>query len=137
VAGESWVRIVFFEIVPNMLSLIAASFLFSTIFAILGEAALEFIGLGDPNSVTWGIILNQAETNSALLQGAWFWFLPPGLCIGVFALGLGLVNYAIDEVTNPKLRVQRVRPGTVAVPPTTTPEPQRTPAGTKTDVGIA
>lgn len=108
VAGESWVHIVFFEIVPNMMSLIAASFLFSTIFAILGEASLEFIGLGDPNSVTWGVILNQAETNSALLQGAWFWFLPPGLCIGVFSCGLALINYAIDEVTNPKLRIQKV-----------------------------
>ncbi len=114
VVGESWVHIVFFEIVPNMLSLIAASFLFSTIFAILGEAALEFIGLGDPTSVTWGVILNQAETNSALLQGAWYWFIPPGLCIGIFALGLALVNYAIDEVTNPKLRVQRVRSDTEA-----------------------
>jgi peptide/nickel transport system permease protein len=112
VAGESWIHIVFFEIVPNMLSLIAASFLFSTIFAILGEASLEFIGLGDPNSVTWGVILNQAETNSALLQGAWFWFIPPGLCIGIFSLGLALVNYAIDEVTNPKLRVQKVRSDT-------------------------
>jgi peptide/nickel transport system permease protein len=117
VAGESWVHIVFFEIVPNMLSLIAASFLFSTIFAILGEAALEFIGLGDPTSVTWGVILNQAETNSALLQGAWFWFIPPGLCIGIFALGLALVNYAIDEVTNPKLRVQKVRSDTEEQPP--------------------
>ena len=114
VVGESWVHIVFFEIVPNMLSLIAASFLFSTIFAILGEAALEFIGLGDPSSVTWGVMLNQAETNSALLQGAWYWFIPPGLCIGIFALGLALVNYAIDEVTNPKLRVQRVRSDTEA-----------------------
>lgn len=116
VAGESWVHIVFFEIVPNMLSLIAASFLFSTIFAILGEAALEFIGLGDPNAVTWGVILNQAETNSALLQGAWFWFLPPGLCIGVFSLGLALINYAIDEVTNPKLRVQKVQSDAVELP---------------------
>jgi peptide/nickel transport system permease protein len=112
VAGESWIHIVFFEIVPNMMSLIAASFLFSTIFAILGEAALEFIGLGDPTSVTWGVILNQAETNSALLQGAWFWFIPPGLCIGVFACGLALINYAIDEVTNPKLRIQKVRSDT-------------------------
>lgn len=112
VAGESWVHIVFFEIVPNMLSLIAASFLFSTIFAILGEASLEFIGLGDPNSVTWGVILNQAETNSALLQGAWYWFIPSGLCIGLFSCGLALINYAIDEVTNPKLRVQKVRSDT-------------------------
>ncbi|MGI8968670.1 MAG: ABC transporter permease, partial [Chloroflexota bacterium] len=135
VAGERWWRIVFVEIVPNMLSLIAASFLFSTVYAILGEAALEFIGLGDPNSVTRGIILNQAETNSALLTGAWFWFIPPGLCIGVFALGLTLVNYAIDEITNPKLRVQKV-PATGAILPPST-EAQGTPTtGTRTDASV-
>ncbi|MGI8828048.1 MAG: ABC transporter permease [Chloroflexota bacterium] len=135
VAGERWWRIVFVEIVPNMLSLIAASFLFSTVYAILGEAALEFIGLGDPSSVTWGIMLNQAETNSALLTGAWFWFLPPGLCIGVFALGLTLVNYAIDEVTNPKLRVLKV-PATGATLPPATEAQGALATGTKTDAGI-
>lgn len=138
VAGESWVHIVFFEIVPNMLSLIAASFLFSTIFAILGEAALEFIGLGDPTSVTWGVILNQAETNSALLQGDWFWFIPPGLCIGLFALGLALVNYAIDEVTNPKLRIQKVRSDTEQQPPQQSSLARSTtPTESPTNAGVA
>ena len=135
VAGESWVHIVFFEIVPNMMSLIAASFLFSTIFAILGEASLEFIGLGDPNSVTWGVILNQAETNSALLQGAWFWFIPPGLCIGLFSCGLALINYAIDEVTNPKLRVQKVRSDTEEQGSSTTRSADQTES--KTNVRVA
>lgn len=138
VSGESWVRIIAFEIIPNMLSLIAASFFFSTVFAILGEAALEFLGLGDPNTVTWGVMLNQAETNSALLNGSWYWFVPPGLCIAIFALGLTLVNYAIDEITNPKLRALRVpRSGSPA--PTATASTLREPTSTggTSDASIA
>lgn len=119
VSGESTPRIIFAEILPNMISLVAASFVFSTVFAVLGEAALEFIGLGDPTSVTWGTMLYNAQQNSALLQGLWWWFMPPGLLIGIFALGLTLVNYAIDEMTNPRLRVKAVR-SKGGVTPTTT-----------------
>jgi peptide/nickel transport system permease protein len=123
VAGESTFRIVFIEILPNMISLVAATFLFSTVYAVLGEAGLEFIGLGDLNTVTWGTMLYYAQQNSALLTGAWWWFIPPGLCIGLFALSLTLVNYALDELTNPRLRVQKVRargpakPAAAATPP--------------------
>jgi peptide/nickel transport system permease protein len=108
VSGESWPRIILFEIMPNMSALVAASFIFATIFAVLGEAGLEFIGLGDINAVTWGTILYWAQNNQALLLHAWYWFIPPGLCIGVFAVGLTLVQYAIDEIANPRLKAQRI-----------------------------
>lgn len=108
VTGESWPRIVLAEILPNMAALVAANFIFAAIFAVLGEAGLEFIGLGDINAVTWGTILYWAQNNQALLLGAWYWFIPPGLCIGLFAVGLTLLNYAIDEMTNPRLKVQRL-----------------------------
>jgi peptide/nickel transport system permease protein len=108
VSGESWYRIILSEILPNMGALVAASFIFATIFAVLGEAGLEFIGLGDISAVTWGTMLYWAQNNEALLLGAWYWFIPPGLCIGLFAVGLTLLNYAIDEMTNPRLRVQKV-----------------------------
>jgi peptide/nickel transport system permease protein len=116
VAGEPTYRVVFVEILPNMISLVAATFLFSTVYAVLGEAGLEFIGLGDLNSVTWGTMLYYAQQNSALLTGAWWWFIPPGLCIGLFALSLTLVNYALDEITNPRLRIQKVRAKGPVVP---------------------
>lgn len=108
VSGESWPRIILFEIMPNMAALVAASFIFAAIFAVLGEAGLEFIGLGDINAVTWGTILYWSQNNQALLVGAWYWFIPPGLCIGLFAVGLTLINYAIDEMSNPRLKAQRI-----------------------------
>lgn len=108
VSGEPWPRIILFEIMPNMAALVAASFIFSVIFAVLGEAGLEFIGLGDINAVTWGTILYWAQNNQALLLAAWYWFIPPGLCIGLFAVGLTLLQYAIDEMTNPRLKAQRI-----------------------------
>ncbi len=106
-SGENWFRIMVVEILPNMASLIASTFIFGVIFAVLAEAALEFIGLGDLTATTWGTTLYWSENNSALLTGMWWWFLPPGLAIGFFALSLTLIQYVLDEMTNPRLRSQR------------------------------
>jgi peptide/nickel transport system permease protein len=128
VAGEGWPRIIFSEILPSMTSIIAANFLFTTVVAVLSEASLEFLGLGDVSAVTWGTMLYWAQNNSALLQGAWYWFIPPGLCIGLFAVGLTLTNYAIDEIANPRLRTQRTATGAGVFSPVanaTLPEPER------------
>ena len=57
---------------------------------------------------TWGTILYWAQNNQALLLDAWYWFVPPGLCIGVFAVGLTLLQYGIDEMTNPRLKARRI-----------------------------
>jgi peptide/nickel transport system permease protein len=107
VSGENWLRIMVVEILPNMASLIASTFIFGVIFAVLTEAALEFIGLGDLNANTWGTMLYWSENNSALLTGMWWWFLPPGIAIGLFALSLTLIQYVLDEMTNPRLRAER------------------------------
>jgi peptide/nickel transport system permease protein len=107
VTGESQFHIIWAEILPNMLSIVAANFIFSCLAAVVAEAGLEFIGLGDTSRATWGTILYAAQSNAALLQREWWWFIPPGLCIGIFSTGLVLMNYAIDEITNPRLRVQR------------------------------
>jgi peptide/nickel transport system permease protein len=107
VAGESNFRIIFFEILPNMVSLVVSSFIGSVLYAILAEAGLEFIGLGDPNQVTWGTILYWAQQNQALLVGAWWTFIPPGICIALIGLALTLINYGIDEITNPRLKTEK------------------------------
>lgn len=104
VSGEGSWRIIFREILPNMWSIVVANFIGSTVYAIGAEAALEFLGLGDVNQVTWGTILYWAENNSALLQGAWWTFIPAGLSIALVAFALALINYSMDEVTNPRLR---------------------------------
>lgn len=107
VGGESGARIIFREILPNMLSIVLASFLGSTVFAIGALAALEFLGLGNPSVVSWGTNLYWASNNAGLLTGAWWTFVPAGACIALVAFAFALVNYAIDEITNPRLRAQR------------------------------
>ena len=109
VAGESTRRIVFGELLPNMISRIAAAFVLVFYIAILVAAGLEFLGLGDLQKASWGVALYWATVNSSVLQGEWWSFVFPGLAIGITVLGLTLVLAGIDEVSNPRLRVERVR----------------------------
>lgn len=104
VSGEPWWRIILFEILPNMTSLVASSWIGAVIYVILTEATLSFVGLGNPNAVTWGVTLFWAQNNQALLTGAWWTFVPPGLCIALVGFSLTMINYGIDEITNPRLR---------------------------------
>lgn len=105
VAGEKAGRVILVEILPNLLPLLAAQFLFGIIFAILGEAGLSYLGLGATDSITWGTILNDAQTGQALGARAWWWFVPPGIMIAMLGAGLSLINFSIDEIINPKLRI--------------------------------
>lgn len=107
VSGEHSPRIIFREILPNMTSIVAASMFGSALYAIGAQAGLEFLGLGNPSSVTWGVNLYWAGNNAGLLTGAWWTFVPAGACIALVAFACALVNYGIDEITNPRLRAQR------------------------------
>jgi peptide/nickel transport system permease protein len=107
VAGESTPRIVFGELVPNMISRIAAAFVLVFYIAILVDAGLEFLGLGDSTKPSWGVALYWATVNSSVLQGEWWSFLFPGLAIGITVLGLTLLLAGIDEVSNPRLRGEK------------------------------
>lgn len=105
--GESTGRIIFAEILPNEIGIVAAAFVSTVIFAILAWAALEFLGLGDPNAVSWGSMLYWASQSGAIFGGQWWWFLPPGLCIALVGVGLTLINIGIDEVIDPRLRTSQ------------------------------
>ncbi|GAC1350920.1 MAG: hypothetical protein NVSMB27_38080 [Ktedonobacteraceae bacterium] len=105
-SGETTLRIIFFEILPNEISIVAAELLGTVIYAILAETGLEFLGLGDITSISWGTMLYWAGNNDALLLGAWWWFLPPGLCIALLGAGLAFINFGIDEIANPRLRTE-------------------------------
>ena len=107
VAGESTWRIVFGEIVPNMISRIAAAFVLVFYIALLVDAGLEFLGLGDTTHVSWGMTLYWAQTNSAVLQGEWWAFVFPGVFLVLTVLGLTFLLAGIDEVSNPRLRGRR------------------------------
>lgn len=108
VMGESKFRMVFFEVLPNMLSILASSFVGTVIYAIMTEATLEFIGFGDPLSNTWGVMLYNAQQTSAIRIGAWWEVLAPSVALASLAIGLALINFSIDEISNPKLRAQKI-----------------------------
>jgi peptide/nickel transport system permease protein len=102
--GEPGWRIMAFEVFPNLISIVGINFIGSVIFAVITEATLEFLGLGDPNTVSWGIMLYNAQNASALSVGAWWELLTPCVALAVLGLGLALINFAIDEIANPRLR---------------------------------
>lgn len=104
VIGEHPIRIIFADIFPNMLGLILANFFGAALYAVLSEASLSFLGLGNVNAVTWGTILYWAQNNQALLLGQWQWMAVPGLLIAILGTSFALLNFAVDEMTNPKLR---------------------------------
>ncbi len=105
--GESKWRIVLLELLPNMSSFVVGGFVLATVYGILAEAGLEFIGLGSPSSVTWGTMLYWAMRAQALQTGAWFEVWPPAIAIMVTGAALVLVNFAVDEIANPQLHATR------------------------------
>ncbi|WAH37621.1 ABC transporter permease [Alicyclobacillus dauci] len=105
-SGASGVRIMVTEIIPNMTSVIASNIIFACLGAILAESGLAFLGLESVNSVSWGTMLYWAQSGGALLNGDWFWVIPPGLGIALVGLALVLMNFSIDQLTNPRLRQQ-------------------------------
>ncbi len=102
--GESLWRIIGFEILPNLTAIIASSFVGTVTFAILSQITLAFIGVTSISEWNWGTILFWAQANQALARGAWWWFVPAGLCIAMLGMALALINFGIDEFVNPRLR---------------------------------
>jgi peptide/nickel transport system permease protein len=105
--GESKRRIIFGELMPNMVSRIAAGFVLIFYIALLVDAGLEFLGLGDVNKTSWGSTLYWAQTNSTVLHGEWWPFFFPGIALALTVLGLVLILTGIDEVSNPRLRTEQ------------------------------
>lgn len=103
-SGDSPARIVFREILPNMTSIIAGTLFGAATAAILAEAGLEFLGLGDSSIVSWGTMLYWAQNSNSLLTGQWLLLFAPGLCIALLALSLTLINFGVDGISNPRLR---------------------------------
>jgi peptide/nickel transport system permease protein len=106
-SGEKTWRIITFEIIPNEISLIAANFVNTVLYAIGASVALAFAGLTNLNSWSLGTVLYWAQTNNALEGGAWWWWVPPGLAVALIGTSLVLLNSGIDEVGNPRLRASR------------------------------
>ena len=107
-AEPTW-RILLAEILPNLISIVTINLIGSITYAVMTEATLEFLGLGDPQSVSWGMMLHNAQNASALTVGAWWEVLAPCAALGLLGAGLSLINFAVDEVSNPRLRSGAVR----------------------------
>ena len=102
--GESDIKIVFKHMIPQLLPLTCASIAIAVPSAILGEAALSFLGLGDPSVPTWGQILHEANSASAASRGLWWWIVPPGLMIAITGLAFALIGNALDNIVNIRSR---------------------------------
>jgi peptide/nickel transport system permease protein len=105
--GERPSRIIFYELLPNEVGLIAASFVGTVLYAILTSVALAFIGLTDPTAWSYGTILDNAFTENAVQTGAWWWFIFPGVAVALLGMSLVLINFGLDELSNPRLRAAR------------------------------
>ena len=102
--GQSDIKIIFKHIIPQLLPLTFASIAIAVPSAILAEAALSFLGLGDPSIPTWGQILHQANSASAASRGLWWWIVPPGLMIAITGLAFALIGNALDNIVNIRSR---------------------------------
>jgi len=102
--GQGPVKIMLYDILPNEVAIITVTFLGSVVAAILTEASIAFLGLSNVTQWSWGTMLYWAQVSGAELSQAWWWFVPPGLCIALVGTGLAFINFGIDDVINPRLR---------------------------------
>ncbi len=102
--GERNWRIIGFEILPNLLPIVASSFLFTVLYAVGTYTAMAFLGLVNPTHWNWGTMLFWAQSDNAEISGYWWWYLPPGLAVAFLGTALALLNFGIDEFINPRLR---------------------------------
>jgi peptide/nickel transport system permease protein len=103
VAGASHMRIIFRHILPNVLPMACLYMTFRVTSAIIVEAALAFLGFGDPNTVSWGMMLQWVWKTGHMFQAP-YWLLPPGICISLITLSFYLIGRAMEEVLDPRLR---------------------------------
>jgi len=104
VTGASQIRILFVHIAPNILPL---SFVYAAIaigWAIITEASVSFLGFGDPDNVSWGMMLQDAFASQALSRGQYAWFVPPGVCIILVVVAGFFISRGYEEVFMPRLR---------------------------------
>lgn len=102
--GASHTSIMTRHILPNVFPLVFANTILVTAVAIISETTLSFLGLGDPSRPSWGMMLHYAFQSGAASSGAYWFFLPPGICVVLVVLAFTFLGYAFDEMLNPKFR---------------------------------
>jgi peptide/nickel transport system permease protein len=102
--GESRFRIITAEVLPHLAGIISAMFLRAVVAGVFAQAALAFLGIDAGAAVSWGTMIGDAQTQNAILRGLWWWWAPPGLCIALLGTATALINFGLDEKSNPALR---------------------------------
>ena len=95
------------HVLPNVMPMVFANTTLTVAIAILAETTLSFLGLGDPTRVSWGSMLDDAFTVGAITTGAWWFIIPPGVCVVLVVLSFTLIGQALEEVFNPRLKARR------------------------------
>ncbi|WP_432164717.1 ABC transporter permease [Streptomyces sp. bgisy031] len=102
--GESRWRMIVVEVMPHLTGILSAMFLRAVVAGVFAEAGLRFLGIGGGDTITWGTMISYAQQQNGVLRGLWWWFAPPGLCIALLGTATALVNFGIDEISNPSLK---------------------------------
>jgi peptide/nickel transport system permease protein len=105
--GAGDFRIMSRHILPNVFPLVFANAVLTVAGAVLAEVTLDFLGLGDVTTISWGMTLHFALSNSAVYRGAWWWVIPPGVAIILLVMGFTMIGYSIEEISNPRLRSRK------------------------------
>lgn len=105
--GASGLRLIFVEVLPNLLPFIAASFVLTVSNAMLATIGLEALGLGPQNELTLGTIIYWAQFYGAILRGFWWWWGPPILAISLIFVALMLTSVGMDGYVNKRVGASR------------------------------
>lgn len=105
--GESKTRIVLVEVVPHLFGILSPMFLTLIAAGVGMQASMAMIGIGNAAEPSWGLIINYAFSQNALFRGMWWWFVPPGLCLALLGFATTMINFGLDEITNPTLSSKR------------------------------
>jgi peptide/nickel transport system permease protein len=115
--GASHNRTIMRHVVPQIAPLLVANTVLMVAFAIFAETAIAFLGLGDPNLTSWGLLIENAFQRDAISVGAWWAIVPPGVAVAIVIVACTMVGTALEDALNPRLRVShlsvrrfRVRP---------------------------
>ncbi|PMC74720.1 ABC transporter permease [Brachybacterium sp. UMB0905] len=106
--GESKFRVVFVEVMPHLFGILSPIFLTLIAAGVGMQASMAMLGIGSAAEPSWGLIINYAFGMNALFRGMWWWFVPPGLCLALLGFATTMVNFGIDEITNPTLSSKRM-----------------------------
>jgi peptide/nickel transport system permease protein len=106
--GESKARIVFVEVMPHLFGILSPIFLTLIAAGVGMQASMAMLGIGSAAEPSWGLIINYAFGMNALFRGMWWWFVPPGLCLALLGFATTMVNFGLDEITNPTLSTRRM-----------------------------